>query len=158
MNKEIKKQWIEALRSGKYKQGREYLCVDETYCCLGVLCDILKVPVKPETYGRRTVKYYKCLRRESREDLHRYTNSVLPEELSEQLKLSSVKVEIKGDKANYVYNHPSFSRNGLNRFAGGITLTMLNDNGFTFKEIADVIENCIDEDNTPFPCPQSECL
>lgn len=43
MNKDIKKRWLDALRSGKYKQGvgalrkRGY-----KFCCLGVLCDIVK--------------------------------------------------------------------------------------------------------------------
>lgn len=45
MDEQIKKQWVEALRSGKYKQGREYLRTELSkgtynYCCLGVLCDI----------------------------------------------------------------------------------------------------------------------
>jgi len=44
MNKEIAKKWVQALRSGKYKQGREVLHRKEngkdTYCCLGVLCDL----------------------------------------------------------------------------------------------------------------------
>src|ERR1051325_8479035 len=40
MNKKIKKLWINALRSGKYKQTRGKLRYDDTYCCLGVLCDL----------------------------------------------------------------------------------------------------------------------
>ena len=39
---DFKRKWIEALRSGEYKQGRGYL-IDmdrETYCCLGVACAI----------------------------------------------------------------------------------------------------------------------
>ena len=41
MNKRVKTQWIKALRSGKYKQGRGSLRnLDNTYCCLGVLCDL----------------------------------------------------------------------------------------------------------------------
>jgi hypothetical protein len=42
MNPEIKKRWVEALRSGKYKQGTAVLhdVTSDTYCCLGVLCDI----------------------------------------------------------------------------------------------------------------------
>lgn len=42
MNPDIKAKWIEALRSGKYKQGRGYLrTIDGGYCCLGVLCDVM---------------------------------------------------------------------------------------------------------------------
>lgn len=41
MNKKIKKLWLEALRSRKYKQGDGYLKdKDGKFCCLGVLCDI----------------------------------------------------------------------------------------------------------------------
>lgn len=47
MNVEIKKQWVETLRSGKYKQGIGYLkhlgrLGVVTHCCLGVLGEILK--------------------------------------------------------------------------------------------------------------------
>lgn len=28
--------WVKALRSGKYKQGKEQLCNEDGYCCLGV--------------------------------------------------------------------------------------------------------------------------
>lgn len=40
MNKEWKEKWIDALRSGKYKQGQFLLRNMNKYCCLGVLCDI----------------------------------------------------------------------------------------------------------------------
>jgi hypothetical protein len=40
MNQELKNKWIEALRSGKYKQGRNYLRMGDSFCCLGVLCDV----------------------------------------------------------------------------------------------------------------------
>jgi len=42
MNQIIKQKWLEALRSGKYKQGRLALkTTDEKYCCLGVLCEVV---------------------------------------------------------------------------------------------------------------------
>jgi hypothetical protein len=42
MNKTIKKKWIEALESDKYRKGKGRLkSNDGSYCCLGVLCDIL---------------------------------------------------------------------------------------------------------------------
>lgn len=37
--KDIQK-WIDALRSGLYKQGRGHLQTKKGYCCLGVACDI----------------------------------------------------------------------------------------------------------------------
>ena len=46
MTPELKAKWVEALRSGRYAQGnrrmrtRSVLGVRDTYCCLGVLCDV----------------------------------------------------------------------------------------------------------------------
>lgn len=40
-NKENMRKWVEALRSGEYKQGKYQLRrADNTYCCLGVACDL----------------------------------------------------------------------------------------------------------------------
>lgn len=46
MDATIKAQWLEALRSGKYKQGKGALHnkSDDSYCCLGVLCEVMGVP------------------------------------------------------------------------------------------------------------------
>ena len=42
MDATLKAQWVAALRSGAYRQGRVSLYTpgDDTYCCLGVLCKI----------------------------------------------------------------------------------------------------------------------
>ena len=44
MNASVKKQWVEALRSGEYKQGihtlRRQCEGQDQFCCLGVLCDL----------------------------------------------------------------------------------------------------------------------
>lgn len=44
MKKNIKKKWLAALESGKYKQGQRHLVYgeepDKKYCCLGVLCHL----------------------------------------------------------------------------------------------------------------------
>lgn len=37
---DIKAAWVEALRSGKYQQGKNYLNSEGRYCCLGVLCEL----------------------------------------------------------------------------------------------------------------------
>jgi hypothetical protein len=42
MDAEIKTKWVKALRSGKYKQGSNYLRRGNDFCCLGVLCDIVE--------------------------------------------------------------------------------------------------------------------
>src|SRR5690242_16385148 len=41
MNQDIKKKWVDALKSGEYTQGQFVLrSFEDTYCCLGVLCDL----------------------------------------------------------------------------------------------------------------------
>jgi hypothetical protein len=42
MDVQWRDKWVEALRSGKYKQGRGGLRDTRFhYCCLGVLCDVI---------------------------------------------------------------------------------------------------------------------
>ena len=40
MHREIAEQWIAALRSGKYEKGLGALRNGDSFCCLGVLCDL----------------------------------------------------------------------------------------------------------------------
>jgi len=41
MKQEIKVKWLQALRSGEYRQGRYALRTSNNeFCCLGVLCDL----------------------------------------------------------------------------------------------------------------------
>lgn len=39
-NKPLIREWVEALRSGKYLQGRKSLRTGDKFCCLGVACDV----------------------------------------------------------------------------------------------------------------------
>jgi hypothetical protein len=41
MKSEIRQRWLEALRSGKYDQGKSWLRQGDSFCCLGVLCDLV---------------------------------------------------------------------------------------------------------------------
>lgn len=40
VNKEVLRAWVAALRSGEYQQTNGTLRRDNAFCCLGVLCDI----------------------------------------------------------------------------------------------------------------------
>lgn len=48
MDAEIKQKWVEALRSGKYEQGKHFLHRGEKWCCLGVLADLICPKSKQE--------------------------------------------------------------------------------------------------------------
>lgn len=43
MRRAIAEEWVKALRSGDYKQGRFYLKKNDHHCCLGVACEIAVV-------------------------------------------------------------------------------------------------------------------
>lgn len=50
MEPKLKAKWVEALRSGNYTQGKFMLHnqAENTFCCLGVLCEVLEVPKRPQ--------------------------------------------------------------------------------------------------------------
>ena len=122
MNPEIKAQWVSALRSGEYKQtdGTLHRVISvsadgEGYCCLGVLCDIaVKAGViRSRIDGSREVF----------EAGTEWESGVLP-----------AKVERWAGLDN---------ENPMVRTAEGYdsSLASLNDDGYSFGAIADLIEN-----------------
>lgn len=62
MNLDIRKKWVEALRSGKYTQADGALCKIQgdkcTHCCLGVLLDICDVKKSNDSCLDRYTYYY----------------------------------------------------------------------------------------------------
>ncbi len=60
MNKELKDKWINALRSGNYKQGLGRLKYNGEYCCLGVLCEISGRVEFDKTAGNVRYANYDC--------------------------------------------------------------------------------------------------
>lgn len=115
MNKEVKKKWIKALRSGEYKKGRNSLKIIQgdkiTYCCLGVLCDLYGKE-NGTKWSKNTTPYPEFLRQ----------MSVLPKVVMNWAGLTTTTGDIK-------YKNGKVS-----------SLMNLNDNGRSFKWIASVIE------------------
>lgn len=66
MDQKLKRKWVAALRSGKYKQGKNRLKTKHGFCCLGVLRDVddpkctrttnegLLAPMDAERFGLTT--------------------------------------------------------------------------------------------------------
>lgn len=132
MNKELVRQWVEALRSGRYKQGRKALRnIDDSYCCLGVLCDISKeelgIDWKPE---------------EETDDFEIYVmgknGGVLPDKVWEYL---GKEVDYK---VNISTNNSKIPKSVIESFflpLKEIHLVTLNDyHKLSFEQIADIIE------------------
>jgi len=53
----LQTKWVEALESGKYQQGAQYLCRDNKFCCLGVACEVLE---RPKEVKDGVVFYDRC--------------------------------------------------------------------------------------------------
>ena len=107
--------WIEALRSGDYKQTQKRLKEDDGYCCLGVACDISGL-------GQWTNRCYDGGYKYSKRDYWSEV-SYLPEEVMQYFGLTM--------KDGYARD-----KNGV-----GFTLLAMNDNNMSFDQIADIIES-----------------
>lgn len=79
MNTEIKVKWLEALRSGKYKQRRRKLKDNTsnppTYCCLGVLCEVMEVESKSKGYPDDEILMKAGLDTDDARDLARWNDA-----------------------------------------------------------------------------------
>ena len=120
MKKEIKTKWLEALRSGEYKQARDVMRdKDKNMCCLGVLCDI----TKNETGGE-----WDAFGRFIHGDTSSPESGVIPKSLEKVLGISQT------GRLKKRYKAPNLLRDD------SIHLTVLNDSGLSFKQIANIIE------------------
>ena len=115
MNEEIKVQWIQALRSGDYEQGQGALRFGNKFCCLGVLCDISGIGKWTEGKGESEMKYYRLP-----EDDHDWS-AFLPTKIREW---ANVPNGVDGNGVDYLHQ-----------------LTGMNDEGVSFKKIADYVES-----------------
>lgn len=125
MDEEIKAEWVAALRSGEYKQGAGQLAYvspngNASYCCLGVLCDLLaqqgRISQRTRIHDEGGGSVYFKSHGEEDED-----TGVLPKGVA---KLVGLGVD-----------------NPAVLYGGTLTdLASLNDGGASFKEIADLIE------------------
>ena len=129
MNPEVKTKWLEALRSGEYLQGKEFLLRrtadgEERFCCLGVLCNLYAQEhpgtgfnlMTEETFAYVSQWMSAVTRRKKGESLFEFDRHVvnLPKEVREWA----------GVPAHWVQG----------------TLAEMNDNGKSFKQIASWIE------------------
>lgn len=119
----LRKRWVKALRSGKYKQGRGFLCHYErnaqepSYCCLGVLMDLVakRLGYCKETHPETPIVDF-------RRDHRTFASSALLEDVVVLIDLI--------DGFGFI-----------ERGARWPSLAAMNDDGASFDEIADMIEN-----------------
>lgn len=121
---DARRRWVELLRSDKYKQLSGYLSTDDgsMRCCLGVACDE-DVTGKPEEWVPTSSGGPKFRSYESLDETTFYTSKVLPKDSAIALGFN--------DAYPYVFVSETTSVEPL---------TVLNDSGTPFEEIADLIE------------------
>lgn len=132
MNPKNKSMWVDALRSGEYKQTQSSLKDDTGFCCLGVLCDLYTKSENPEgsqwfkeTEDSPTVFRYTC-----GGDSEWYEEgSFLPHFVAQWAGLRS-----SAPQVNAIDSESSETP---------VYLHKLNDTGSSFSEIADVIEKSL---------------
>jgi len=116
MNKEVAKLWVDALRSGEYKQGTGKLARRGEFCCLGVLCELAiknGIDLKVGKYGHW-------------DDIITYNGAdiSLPDVVKEWAGMNSTS-GVYGDQS-------------------GEHLSDQNDRGKSFLQIADLIEEKVE--------------
>jgi hypothetical protein len=144
------KHWIEALRSGKYKQTKKMLSDGIGYCCLGVLA-VEQTERAPEAvlytggFCYISIKQGQDIRDiESGQRANGYyttRSSDLPDEMAQQFPFNDLYTSVEEIQAlvpsvdvRKAFNNPISIKLDQGAFA------MLNDQGASFAEIAAVID------------------
>lgn len=141
MNPEIKQLWLEALRSGKYTQGKSLLRPTEsTYCCLGVLCQIAEergiCKYIPSDEHNGFIVQYADVFQDGFCDGNVYEESELPWVVKQWAGLKDENPKITMNERNIKEYFKGTMKDNTT-----ISLAELNDNfGYTFAELADIIE------------------
>jgi hypothetical protein len=118
MKRDIATKWTAALRSGEYQQGKEVLRANDSFCCLGVLCELHRQENGGEWVPTQTGSSRVAGSQDYSAPNGDWDHSLLPEAVADWAGLRSVGPEV-GDRE----------------------LAERNDSGWTFSQLAGLIEN-----------------
>lgn len=129
MNPKVKKLWVAALRGGEYQQGNNFLHrVGGGMCCLGVLCALaVKNGVIPEPVAVEEADVDG-----GSVEVYRYGKTDVSSGDASIIYLPNAVADWSG--AHVFGDLPQAG------WVSGESLSILNDAGRTFEEIADIIE------------------
>lgn len=135
MNKEIATRWVKALRSGKYKQGKNALKYKTArgavrHCCLGVLCELYNQDKKRKQKPTISVKPAAPYSADLPDGCSVYAfagnSTTLPTKVMQWAGMHSNAGEIADEFEDE-------------------SLAEINDDGYSFKKIAQIIEDRVDD-------------
>jgi hypothetical protein len=151
MDQEIKQQWVDALRSGEYSQGRYWLRhgnrENSNHCCLGVLCDLYDGQLWKQAVDDFTPRYNSDDEDSSEPEDSCFefdgdASELLPKKVAkwagftlDESEYCDGAIRFVGidDKSRRLVDH-------LTLIGKSPTLAEVNDQGFSFEEIAEIIE------------------
>lgn len=127
MHEEIAKKWVARLRDPEAKQAQEILGTpDGARCCLGVLCDIYAEEVKGAKWATDDVSGYQFM------DRHwEPSKSYLTTDVMEWAGMAH-------PSGTLPVHLPTTGKDGSDELSG--SLAGLNDGGWSFTRIAEVID------------------
>lgn len=154
MKKDIAKKWVKALRSGKYKQGKHALKTETKHgtqhCCLGVLCELYQQDRKRKQTLPLTIRTFTTTEAE-KSTIGRLPSNVKKifafgrDEFTTVVPPSVQKWAGLADSAGEFRE----GKTSLPKLSAGAkvcdSLAELNDAGASFKRIADIIENAVED-------------
>lgn len=145
MNQELRKRWVAALRSGTFKQTKKILhdIKEDAYCCLGVLCKIENLPEKVVKF-RIDLHSEEEPREVGRFGCHSSRSCFSESELPRNFAVQVFGIGTRNENGSFMY--PNGYRDDTG--ASGSSLALLNDAGFTFDQIADIIDWYWEEEET----------
>ena len=129
MNADVKTLWIAALRSDSYKQGTRFLCKNNYYCCLGVLCDIFVQN-----------NQVKAIETDNQVTTFDGSRTYLPFSVERISDINMVGEFRINEEVKQILDDQSFSNDFTVRVGKITSLSELNDLGVPFNIIADIIE------------------
>lgn len=141
MNLEVKTNWIEALNSGEYEQGKGALCRGGKFCCLGVLTDLaVKDGQRIEVRERenRSVRY-----NESTQSLPPVVQGWAGVNVSLPRVTVGLALEVMDEAEKESGEALKDARAFLGRCSDTVGLDALNDYGLPFKFIAELIDRAL---------------
>ena len=124
MRHDVMNKWVTALRSGEYAQTNECLHDIHGMCCLGVLCDLYSKEHPALAEWDVLSKDEDAASYRRFEMLENY--EVLPEDVQEWANMKSF--------------DGSYTAGGYDGTPYTESLAALNDKGYTFNDLADIIE------------------
>ena len=131
---QVKQKWVDALRSGEYQQATGKLKSQEGFCCLGVLCDLYAK--EHEDAGWE----YRGTDRPSDPTDYWYfddQSESLPVSVAQWVGIEGYTVHVKVLDEDYCYDEDEED------VYCEVDVIDLNDNGDSFKRIADLIEESL---------------